>query len=146
MRTIIPRQFGFSHCFVCGPDNLRGLRLVFEQEGDTVLTTFAPPPEYGGYGTILHGGLTSTLLDEAMAWAVYGLLGKLSLTTELRVRFLGPVRCGETLTVVGSIVSSDERGAETRAEVRDAGGVVRAESVGAMRFVSARAVERMSRP
>ena len=109
MRTAIPRQFGFSTCFVCGPDNLRGLRLVFEKEGDTVVTTFTPPLEYGGYGTILHGGVTSTLLDEAMAWAVYGLLNRLSLTTELQIRFLGPVRCGDALTVVGSILSTNER-------------------------------------
>lgn len=146
MRTVIPRQFGFSHCFVCGPDNLRGLRLVFEREGDSVLTTFTPPLEYGGYGTILHGGLTSTLLDEAMAWAVYGLLNRLSLTTELRVKFLAPVRCGEPLTVVGTIISRTDQGAETRAELRDPSGAVRAEGTGTMRFVSARAVERMSRP
>lgn len=145
MRTVIPRQFGFSHCFVCGPDNLRGLRLVFEREGSRVFTSFTPAPEYGGYGTILHGGLTSTLLDEAMAWAIYGLLDRLSLTTELRVRFLGPARCGDTLTVMGEIVTHDDQGAETRAEVRDSEGVVRAEGFGTMRFVSTRVVERLAR-
>ena len=145
MRTAIPRQFGFSTCFVCGPDNLRGLRLVFERDGDSVVTTFTPPLEYGGYGTILHGGLTSTLLDEAMAWAVYGLLNRLSLTTALRIRFLGPVRCGDALTVVGSIASATDQGAETLAEVRDSSGVVRADGRGTMRFVSERAAARMAR-
>ncbi|MBC8133117.1 MAG: PaaI family thioesterase [Deltaproteobacteria bacterium] len=145
MRTAIPRQFGFSHCFACGPDNLRGLRLEFEREGDRVLTTFTPPPEYGGYGVILHGGLTSTLLDEVMAWAVYGLLDRLSLTTALRVNFLGPVRCGEPLTVIGSIVSKDDQGAEAQAELRDAAGLLRAEGFATMRFLSARAAARMGR-
>lgn len=145
MATAIPRQFGFSTCFACGPDNLRGLRLEFQREGDTVQTTFTPPAEYGGYGTILHGGLTSTLLDEAMAWAVYGLLQQLSMTTELRVTFLGPVRCGDALTVTGAIVSRNGREAEARAEIRDSGGILRAHGTGTMRFVSPRAAERMSR-
>lgn len=145
MPIAIPRRFGFSHCFVCGPENLRGLRLVFARDGDTVLTTFTPPSEYGGYGNILHGGLTSTLLDEAMAWAVYGLLDRLSLTTELRVKFLGPLRCGDHLTVTGSIATHDDQAAQTRAEVRDSAGVLRAQGSGTMRFVSERAVERMSR-
>lgn len=145
MRTAIPRQFGFSTCFACGPDNLRGLRLVFEKDGDSVVTTFTPPLEYGGYGIILHGGVTSTLLDEAMAWAVYGLLNRLSLTTDLQIRFLGPVRCGDALTVVGSIVSTNDNGAATRAEVRDSSGVVRAAGSGTMRFLSERAAARMAR-
>lgn len=146
MRTTIPRGFTFTNCFVCGPDNARGLHLVFERDDDEVLATFTPPLEYGGYGTILHGGLTSTLLDEAMAWAVYGLLDRLSLTKELRVRFLGPLRCGEELTVTGSIVSFDRDGAETRAAVKDPSGVVRAEGTGVMRFVSSQAVERLAGP
>ncbi len=145
MRTEIPRRFGFSTCFVCGPDNTRGLHLIFERDGDTVVTTFAPPMEYGGYGTILHGGMTSTLLDEAMAWAVYGLLDRLAMTTELRVRFLGPLRCGERLTITGAITSSDDRGAEARAEVRDAADVIRADGLGTMRFLSDRAAARLGR-
>jgi acyl-coenzyme A thioesterase PaaI-like protein len=141
----IPRQFGFTTCFVCGPDNPRGLHLVFQRDGDRVVTTFTAPAEYGGYGAILHGGLTSTLLDEAMCWAAYGLLGELSMTTDLRVKFLGLIRCGEPLTITGWISSRDALGAEARAEVRDAAGISRADAVAALRFVSARAAEKLSR-
>ena len=88
---------------MCGPDNPRGLHLTFEREDDHVITTYTPPADFGGYGTILHGGLQSTLLDEAMAWAVYGLLGKLSMTIALKVRFVAPVRCGDALTITGAL-------------------------------------------
>lgn len=142
----IPRRFGFADCFACGPDNARGLRLVFERAGGTVVCAYTADAALGGYGTILHGGLTSTLLDEAMAWAVYGLLDKLPLTAELRVRFLGPIRTGEPLTIVGRIVSSDGRGADARAEIRNAAGQTCAEGEGRLRFISDAAVARLSRP
>ena len=143
--TPIPRAFGFATCFACGPDNARGLRLVFERDGDAVVTTYTADAALGGYGTILHGGLTSTLLDEAMAWAVYGLLDKLPLTTELRVRFLGPIHTGQPLRIVGRIVSSDARGADARAELRNAAGDLCADAEGRLRFMSAAAAARLSR-
>lgn len=143
--TPIPRGFGFAECFACGPANPRGLRLVFERDGDAVVSTYTADAALGGYGTILHGGLTSTLLDEAMAWAVYGLLDKLPLTTELRVRFLGSVHTGEPLRIVGRIVSSDARGADARAEIRNAAGELRADGEGRLRFLSAAAAARLSR-
>ena len=143
--TPIPRGFGFAECFACGPDNARGLHLVFEREGDAVVSNYTPDAALGGYGTILHGGLTSTLLDEAMAWAVYGLLDRLPLTTELRVRFLGPLHTGQPLRIIGRIVSSDARGADAHAEVHNAAGELCAEGQGHLRFVSAAAVARLSR-
>jgi acyl-coenzyme A thioesterase PaaI-like protein len=121
------------------------LRLVFERDADTVACTYTAPRELASYGRLLHGGVTSTLLDEAMAWAVYGLLDKLPLTTELHVRLLGSIHTGEPLSLRGSIVSSDGRYAQARAELRDAAGTLCAESEGRLRFVSAAAVERLSR-
>lgn len=145
-RTPIPRRFGFAECFACGPQNPRGLHLVFEREGDTVVSSYTANPALGGYGSILHGGLTSTILDEAMAWAVYGLLDKLPLTTELHVRFVGAARTGEALTITGSIVSSDARGASARGEIRNTKGELCAEGEGHLRFISPAAVARLSRP
>jgi len=141
----IPRGFGFDACFACGPGNAKGLRLVFAREGDAVVCAYTADAALGGYGTILHGGLTSTLLDEAMAWAVYGLLDKLPLTTELHVRFLGSIHTGEPLTIRGRIVASDARGADARAEIRNAAGQLCADGEGRLRFISAAAAARLSR-
>jgi uncharacterized protein (TIGR00369 family) len=145
MGSAIPRQRSFDSCFACGPENLRGLRLRFEREDDRVTATFTPPPELGGYGALLHGGITSTLLDEALVWAVYGLLGELSLTTELRVRFLRPIRCGEALALTGVLGDGLAQGVMARAELRDTGGRLCADAEGSMRFMSARAAERLGR-
>ncbi|MES1206348.1 MAG: PaaI family thioesterase [Pseudomonadota bacterium] len=141
----IPRRADFSNCYVCGPDNPRGLRMTFEREGDLVVSTYTPALDLGGYGTILHGGVTSTLLDEAMAWAVYGLLDRLSLTTEMRVRFLRQLRCGDRLTITGTVTGTDRKGAATRAEIRDSAGVLSADATGTMRFLSIAVAERLAR-
>jgi uncharacterized protein (TIGR00369 family) len=145
MSLPIPRRFGFATCYACGPDNPRGLRMQFEREGDEVISTYTPAAELGGYGTILHGGVTSTLLDEAMAWAVYGLLDRLSMTTEMRVRFLKQIRCGDRLTITGSVSATDRKYASTRAEIRDSSGIVSADAVGTMRFLSNAVAERLVR-
>jgi uncharacterized protein (TIGR00369 family) len=139
----IPRPDGFTHCYGCGGDNPRGLGLRFERAGDEVVAGFTPAPEHGGYGTLVHGGVTTTLLDEAFGWALYGLLGKVGITTEMSAAFHAPLRCGEALRVHGRVERHDERFAVLRAEVRDARGSVAASGTGTMRLVSLRAIQRI---
>ena len=141
----IARRFGFGSCFACGPDNARGLHLDFQRDGDTVVCRYTPHLDLGGYGTILHGGLTSTLLDEAMVWAVYGLLDRLSMTTELDVRFHAPVRCGLELTLTAKVTKTDRRHATARAEIRDGAGTLQASGEGRLRFLSPEAAMRLAK-
>ena len=143
MREPIERPAKFNACYGCGGANARGLGLVFFRDGDSVVAEFTPAPEHGGYGKVLHGGVTATLVDEAFGWTIYGLLGKLGLTTSLAVEFQAPLTCGQTCTVRGKVESSDGRGAKLRAEVTDARGKLAAVGTGHLRFVSARAVERI---
>jgi acyl-coenzyme A thioesterase PaaI-like protein len=59
-----------KHCFVCGEDNPDGFRLRFELgEDDHVFLRFNARRSMQGYGTVMHGGLQATLLDETMGWA-----------------------------------------------------------------------------
>jgi uncharacterized protein (TIGR00369 family) len=92
---------------------------------------------------VLHGGVTATLIDETFGWAIFGLLGKLGMTTTLTVSFHAPLTCGETCTVRGRVESHDDREARVRAEVLDARGKLAAEGTGTLRFISARVVERL---
>jgi len=138
------RRFGFSSCFACGPDNPRGLHLDFRKDGDTVVCVHTPELELGGYGTILHGGVTSTLLDEAMVWAVYGKYERLSMTTELNVKFHAPVRCGVALTLTGWVIATDRRHATARAEIRDLAGTLAASGEARLRFLSPEAAMRLA--
>lgn len=142
-REPIARPPRFTHCYGCGRDNKRGLALDFYKEGDSVVADFTPPPEFGGYGRVLHGGVTATAIDEAFGWAIYGLLGKLGMTTEMTVRFLAPIFCGTVLAIRGVVEKHEEESATIRVTIHDPRGNLAAEGVGQLRFVSTRLVERL---
>ena len=59
-------------CYACGDLNPIGLHLEFKMEGDWAVAQFVAQQEHQGYPGYVHGGLVSTLLDEAMGWATYG--------------------------------------------------------------------------
>jgi acyl-coenzyme A thioesterase PaaI-like protein len=60
-----------SSCFACGPDNSRGLRLQFEIDEDgEAIAEWIPDPDLEGFEGIVHGGIISTVLDEAMSKVV----------------------------------------------------------------------------
>jgi acyl-coenzyme A thioesterase PaaI-like protein len=65
--SIMEKQPNSRMCFVCGIDNPIGLHLSFytDDEGRCI-ARFRPGPEHQGYPGHLHGGIISTLLDEAM--------------------------------------------------------------------------------
>jgi acyl-coenzyme A thioesterase PaaI-like protein len=90
-------------CFGCGVVNPIGLHLRFAPDGDCVRASFIPGPDHQGFGGIVHGGIISTLLDEAMAWATAH-AGIWAMTGEIRVRFRRPLNIGES-TVVSARVS-----------------------------------------
>ena len=56
-------------CFGCGDNNPIGLRLRFAYAGNGVEASFTPSAEHQGFHDVVHGGIISTVLDEAMAWA-----------------------------------------------------------------------------
>jgi hypothetical protein len=53
-------------CFVCGERNPEGLHVDFYLEDDKAIGEFVALKKYQGYKDIIHGGIISTLLDEAM--------------------------------------------------------------------------------
>jgi hypothetical protein len=56
-------------CFGCGDDNAIGLRLRFAPSGEGVKASFVPGVDHQGFHHVVHGGIISAVLDEAMAWA-----------------------------------------------------------------------------
>jgi len=108
-----------NRCFVCGPDNPSGLRLVFRREGEAVVAEFVPREEHVGWEGIVHGGLLAAVLDDAMG-NVFFLQGYQALTARMEVRFRRPVRPGDRLRVRAWVEREDGRTITTRAElVRD---------------------------
>jgi hypothetical protein len=59
----------YGYCWICGERNKGGLRLKFDlnKTAKTLQTSFIPTETYQGYNGIVHGGILSALLDEAMA-------------------------------------------------------------------------------
>ena len=90
-----------NHCFGCGRDNPIGLKLDMKMEGDHCAAYFTPKAEHESYGDRMHGGLTSTLLDEVMGDYVFRIAGKPAYTARLEIRFRSAIRIGETVKVEG---------------------------------------------
>jgi len=99
----------YPHCFVCGRENKRGLSLTFEKKGDKVSALFTSKPWMVGFKDVIHGGILSTLLDEAVIWAAYTATGRFGVTAELSVRFRKPFLSGEQCLIEGWTVSSRGR-------------------------------------
>ena len=60
---------GQGMCFGCGKKNPLGLRLKFRRDGGGVRTEFTPGEYYQSWANIIHGGIITTVLDEAMGHA-----------------------------------------------------------------------------
>lgn len=88
-----------NHCFGCGRDNPIGLKLDMHMEDGRCVAYFTPKAEHESYGDRMHGGLTSTLLDEVMGDYVFRTAGKPAYTARLEIRFRSPIRIGETIKV-----------------------------------------------
>ncbi len=115
-------------CYACGDLNPLGLHLQFEMLPDgSAQAPFVARPEHQGYPGYVHGGLVTTLLDEAMGWATYG--NRIwALTGKMELRFRGPVPAGEPLIVRGRITRDRGRTLDADATLVDADGKVLAEA------------------
>jgi len=91
-----------GYCFVCGPKNPAGLRLGFSFDGGKITARFVPRREHQGYMNIVHGGIISTVLDEAMVKLAIA-LGMPAVTARLDIRLRRPVKVGEEITVTAEI-------------------------------------------
>jgi len=67
---------------------------------------------FQGYRGIVHGGLLSTVLDEAMV-TLLNRMGEHAVTAELTVRFLAPAGIGEPFRATGRIRKLEARLART---------------------------------
>jgi uncharacterized protein (TIGR00369 family) len=115
----------YGNCFVCGENNKGGLRLNFEidKKKKTLKTTFLPGPVFQGYDGVVHGGIISTLLDEAMAKLSYE-LGYNTVTASLEIRFKKAAPILEPLHVYGEITKVNQRLVKARARVTKEDGTI----------------------
>jgi acyl-coenzyme A thioesterase PaaI-like protein len=100
---------GRSACFVCGDDNPSGMKLKFRvtAEGESE-AEWTPVAAWEGYPGLIHGGLISTVLDEAMSKAVASTQVR-TLTAEMRVRYRRMVETGGRFVIRGKVTERGRR-------------------------------------
>lgn len=98
-------------CFVCGIKNPFGLRVKPQiiDGGETVTIECTPPSHLQGWTDVLHGGIISTLLDEAITYVGIATFGKPAVTAQLDVRFRNPSPTGVKLTVSAKRTKASRR-------------------------------------
>jgi uncharacterized protein (TIGR00369 family) len=102
------RQPGSALCFVCGTRNTRGLGLVFLDDGERVLTTLTPSEDLQSWPGVLHGGITTAVLDETIGRVAF-LHDRWVQTAKLEVRFTKPAPVGVELRAEGRLVRNHRR-------------------------------------
>ncbi len=130
-------------CFACGSANERGLHMTFRLEGERTICDYTPCAYQQGYPGRMHGGVVSTLIDEAMGWAVYH-ARHWGATARLNIRYRTPVDLDQTLRIEAWIVKERGRLLELRAEVLGESGRLLAQGDGVFMKLDAPLASEMS--
>lgn len=124
-----------NYCFVCGKKNPIGLKLDFSFDGKTIKTDFIPQKEHQGYFNIVHGGIISTLLDEAMVKLAIE-MGMPAVTARMDIRLRKALNVGEKITVQAEILRDTKKILEVYAKAVTEDHVVVADATGKLMKVS----------
>ena len=125
------KQPNSRHCFVCGVDNLFGLKLkIYELEEGVVETFFTAPVHFQGYPGVLHGGIVASVLDEISGRALMGDASspRFMFTGKLEVKYRKNVPIGIPLRIVGKVIKSRGKVAEGWSGIYDEDNVLLAEA------------------
>ena len=99
-----------SCCFICGKNNLIGLKAEFtvDPQKRRAETRVQIGEEFQGWQGVTHGGIISALLDEICAQACM-CCGLSVVTSEMKIRFRAPVPTGSVVTVIGEVIGERRR-------------------------------------
>ena len=108
-----------TNCFVCEPTNGAGLQIPFfhDRAGERVVADFSLGDAFSGAPTMIHGGISLAVLDEAMAWACIAVGQRWAMTTETISRFERPIMVDRPYRVEASIVDQQDAVIRTRAAI-----------------------------
>ena len=130
----IDPERGWDMCFACGKYNPIGLKLKFTWDGQIARSEFTACEHHQGWSGIVHGGLITTLLDEAMGYAtIYH--GVCCVTAKMLARLRRPAPIGETLVITGWVSKNERKLIEARAAISLKDGTTIAEATGTMFIV-----------
>ena len=118
-------------CFACGQNNPIGLKLKFVEIAGRYVAKCVMDKNYQSFNGVLHGGIITTLLDEAMGGYLFH-LKQPAYTGKLEVRYRRPTSTGEQLTVSGWIAGRKRNVVEMRSEIALSDGTITAEATAKM--------------
>ena len=121
-----------DNCFVCGMKNPFGFQVKPEiiGGGASVRIECTPAEHLQGWANILHGGILSTLLDEAITYVGIGTFDQPAVTAQLEVRFRNPAPTAVKLFVCAERIKVSKRLVEAKAEVTLSDGTLIATGTG----------------
>ena len=118
-------------CFVCGAKNDAGLKIKLRTDAElgesAAEVRFAD--RFQGWEGVVHGGLLATVLDEALVYAA-GAKGFKTVTGEITVRFVKPVKTGVAYRLKGRMLEDKGRMVLAESELADETGDVVAKASG----------------
>ena len=97
-----------NRCFVCGPGNSIGLKLVFKMDGEICKTKFCPGVMHCGYDGVTHGGIIFSVLDDVMANWIH-LKGIRAYTAKCDIRYKDSLPIGTHVAVEGHCLKQRNR-------------------------------------
>ena len=133
-RVTLNTDLNEGFCFGCGTNNPVGLKLKFTHEGDSIRAEYTPDKYFQGWPGLLHGGITGTLLDEAMSNVAYS-TGNTCLTASVNIRIRQPIPVNATLIVTARITRQRKKVIETEGKLSLEDGTVVAEAT-AKQFIA----------
>lgn len=119
-----------TNCFVCEQSNSAGLRVPYfhDTNANLVSAEFILGDAFSGAPTMLHGGVSLALLDEAMAWACIAIGRQWAVTSETSTKFHRAIYVDKPHVVEAEIVEQTDTEIITAGRILNLKGVVRAES------------------
>lgn len=106
------------HGFGSGKENPRSLHFVNKPEGNKVSIELTVDADHCCFPGILHGGITFTMLDEVMCYAVFE-LQVAAVTLSATVDFIKPAKVGHNLKAEGWVEKINGKYIEVASLVQD---------------------------
>ncbi len=121
-------------CFACGVKNPIGLHLDFHIDDEHFKAEKTLNREYQSFTGVVHGGIVSTMLDEAMGGYLYN-TGEKAVTARMEIRYRKPTPVGAKLFIEGWVVSRKGRFIDLKSQISLEDGSITAEGKARMALV-----------
>ena len=116
LSDIDANQESWPTCFACGRDNPIGLKLKLQREGEVVRTEFMPEEQHQGWPGVVHGGIITAILDEAMSYVPI-FQGLNCVTAKMEIRLQNAAHVVQKLLVSSHITRKTRKLIEATAEM-----------------------------